>query len=145
MVRIIAVPFGPLVVETTAKRYRWGIFKLKILLGRRRSLLLLEDFLGDLSFRHDNFVAAVKLRQHDPCREDADDQNAEVDANADKVVCVALRLHTVKVVSKLFFIMHVVKVTYAQATVCPSASKPRRIPVWWEREDRSVAYCPTSQ
>ena len=93
-----------LVVETTAKRYLWGIFKLKILLGcRRRSLLLLEDFLSNFSFGDDNFVAAVKLRQHDPCREDADDQNAEVDANADKVVCVALRLHTVRFVSNLSF------------------------------------------
>lgn len=92
-----------LVVETTAKRYLWGIFKLKILLGRRRSFLLLEDFLGDFSFGDDNFVAAVKLRQHNPCREDADDQNAEVDANADKVVCVALRLHTVRFVSNLSF------------------------------------------
>lgn len=78
-------------------------FKLKILLGRRRSFLLLEDFLGNLSFCDDNFVAAVKLGQHDPCREDADDQNTKVDADADKVVCVALRLHTVRFVSKLSF------------------------------------------
>jgi hypothetical protein len=43
----------------------------------------------------------LQLRQNDPSRENAQHQNAKVDANADKVVGVTLRLHAVKIVSDL--------------------------------------------
>lgn len=45
---------------------------------------------GDL-----HFVAMLKLRKDDPSRNNACKRNAEVDADADKVVGIALSLHAV--------------------------------------------------
>ena len=102
------MPLRPLVVvETTARTLSiafMGYLKLKLMMnfllgrlhGASSGLRLLESLASNLVFCDDNLVAAVKLRQDNPGREDADDQDAKVDADADEVVGVALRLHAVR-------------------------------------------------
>ena len=58
-------------------------------------LLVIRLGSGHVLLGDADFVGVVELRQHDPGREDADEQDAKVETNADKVVGITLGLHAV--------------------------------------------------
>lgn len=64
-----------------------------------------------------HLVTVLKSRQNDPCRNDAEDGDSEVETNADEVVCATLGLHTASKLAKNVSQASLQRVTYAQATV----------------------------
>lgn len=74
-------------------------------------------------------MAVFQSRDDDPSGEHAENGEAKIDADADKVVCAAFGLHTVVIMLVRSPMKFRKGKPYAHATVCPSASTPRRIPV----------------
>ena len=60
-------------------------------------------------------MAVLKSRQNDPRRNDAEEGNSEVEANADKVVAT-VRLHAISMLARIPINL-LPRLTYAQATV----------------------------
>lgn len=72
-------------------------------------------------------MTMLELRQNDPRGKDTQNGHAKVEPNTSKVICIALGLHTASV---SICLIHIEIFTYAQATVCPRASNPLKIPQW---------------
>lgn len=67
------------------------LFSALVVTGDGSVLLAGRRVLGD-----PDLVRVVQLRQHDPGGEDADEKDSKVEADADEVVRVSFRLHSVQ-------------------------------------------------
>lgn len=90
-------------------------------------------------------MTMLEFRQNDPRGDDTEQGDSKVETNADEVVRSALGLHSGTVSTCINGQGDFRETTYAQATVWPRASNPLRIPQWYDKDEISVLYWPTSQ